>query len=192
MSLSKLRELRQVCHENWPTEKCDPAILLQFQIPNPMAGLNPRTVLGDEWWKEERQKATAATDGHCAACGVHKMNAMGHQWLECHEQYDYVGKQLIYRGCVPLCHYCHAYIHRGRLRRMKEAGKVRWEEYNAIINHGQRLTSSSKLKPPVWKRRPLEILGTSWTGWSLRVGDKVFRSNITSASKWRRRYVELA
>src|SRR5678815_897106 len=68
--------------------KLRPEILLQQQIPQPMHGVAPRTVLGDKWWNAERTAAYKSTAFHCLACGVHKSCAEYHKWLEAHEQYE--------------------------------------------------------------------------------------------------------
>ena len=67
----------------------DPRILLHPNIPKPLHGINPRTVMGQAWWDVERKKAYAAAGFKCEACGVVKKDAMFHQWLEAHEYFDY-------------------------------------------------------------------------------------------------------
>jgi hypothetical protein len=175
MSLSGLKQLKQVQYRNWSRELCHPELLLHPQIPRAMKGLNPRTVLGNEWWQSERRKAIAKTEGHCAACGVHKMNAEKYQWLECHEQYDYVGKQLIYKDCVPLCHYCHAFIHRGRLKKLWADREITEKELEYILRRGLCLLKEVLAKPALERRKP-RLFVDSETGWSLKIGDQVYEA----------------
>lgn len=65
-----------------------PEVLLSLQIPKPMHQLAPRTILGQRWWDETRQAAYASTAQHCLACGVHRVAAAYHPWLEGHELYE--------------------------------------------------------------------------------------------------------
>lgn len=127
-----------------------------------MHGVAPRTVLGDKWWNAERRAAYKRTENHCLACGVHKSQAEYHKWLESHEQYDidYLLGRMRYVGAVPLCHFCHNYIHRGRLQALLEQGRVHHAKYVAIIQHGDRVL---KLKKP----KPYDGEFAEWADWRL-------------------------
>lgn len=115
-----------------------PELLLHGNIIKPLHGLNPRTLLGQEWWDKTRQEVYKATDYHCAACGVHKSQAKKHKWLEAHENYHVDFETFTYTctEIVGLCHYCHNFIHSGRLSILKRQDKVSAQEYNAIMTHG--------------------------------------------------------
>src|SRR3990167_9396936 len=84
----------------------NPAILLHPNIPKPMHGVNPRTIMGQEWWDEQRQRAYEENNFCCWACGVHKSQAAYHKWLEAHECYeiDYIAGRMYMRIIVALCH----------------------------------------------------------------------------------------
>jgi len=124
-----------------------PEILTHPNLPKPLHGLNPRTIMGQEWWNIERQKAYASTNYCCAACGVHKSKAKKHKWLEAHEYHtiDYQTGICEIMEIVPLCHYCHNFIHSGRLEMIiyKEKSK---EEVVEILEHGFKILSQNNLK----------------------------------------------
>src|SRR5271165_1557046 len=67
--------------------KLRPEVLLCDNIPKPLYGVNPRSILGSKWWDETRQAAYRSTEFHCIACGTPKhLTARG--WLEGHEIYE--------------------------------------------------------------------------------------------------------
>lgn len=118
--------------------KTEPEILLHPNIPKPLHGLNPRSIMGEEWWNTERQKAYASTQYHCLACGVHKSKAEFHKWLEAHEYYkfNYPIGEIEIEKIIPLCHSCHNFIHNGRLMKLLFSGTVSPERFWAIVRHG--------------------------------------------------------
>lgn len=128
-----------------------PEILSSGNIPKPLHGVNPRTILGREWWDKKRQEVYASTDYHCYACGVHKSQAKGPKWLESHESYmiDYEKGIVDITDIVPLCHYCHNFIHSGRLSKIGRSEKSYYEVQD-IIRHGLAILGDSKLKAFFW------------------------------------------
>lgn len=124
-----------------------PDILTHPNIPKPLHEVNPRNIMGQEKWNEVRQKVYAASDYHCVACGVHKSLAKGYQWLEAHEYYkiDYEMGRVEIESLQPLCHYCHNFIHSGRLKMIM--GKEKSEdEVIAILTHGFGVLARNNLK----------------------------------------------
>lgn len=114
-----------------------PWLLLHPNIPKPLHGQNPRTILGKEWWDRERQIAYATWGYCCWACGTHKSEAMYHKWLEAHEAYqiDYqLGKMCLVK-IVALCHSCHNAIHDGRMQMMLQSEEMDAEKYDQILEH---------------------------------------------------------
>lgn len=94
--------------------------------------------MGKAGWDAKRQEVYASTDYHCAACGAHKSNAKKHRWLEAHEifEIDYRAGTATLVEIVPLCHYCHAFIHLGltRIRARKE--EITAYEVQDTMQHG--------------------------------------------------------
>ncbi len=128
--------------------KLRPEVLLCANTVKPMHGVVPREILGKEWWDATRQAAYESTNHHCIACGVHKLSAQEHQWLEGHELYktNYKKGRMIYIETVPLCHYCHNFIHDGRLRALLERHEITKAKYDAVMEHGKGVLKAAKLK----------------------------------------------
>ena len=87
-------------------------ILLHPNIPKPLHGVNPRSLMNDKWWDDQRHKAYRVKDFHCHSCGIHKLVAKEKQWLEAHEIYEinYEQGTATFKEIVALCHYCHNYF----------------------------------------------------------------------------------
>lgn len=122
----------------------EPKILLHPNIPKPLHGLNPRSIMGQEWWDVERRKAYASTDFHCLACGVEKHNAIIHSWLEAHEYYSFnysIGRIKIEK-IIPLCHACHCSIHNGKLMKDLFSSRINDQTFWRIVRHGVRVLES--------------------------------------------------
>lgn len=124
-----------------------PEILCHPNIPQPLHGINPRTIKGNEWWDTIRQEVYKSTNYCCSACGVHKSEAKKHKWLEAHEfwQIDYNTGICIVNDIKPLCHYCHNFIHSGRLSMIIDKEKSK-SEVIEILEHGFRILKANNLK----------------------------------------------
>ena len=66
----------------------NPKYLTHPNIPKPLHGMNPRSILGKEWWDIKRREAYATHNYCCWACGIPKSKAKYHNWLEGHETYQ--------------------------------------------------------------------------------------------------------
>lgn len=151
-----------------------PELLLHPQIPKPLHSVNPRLIMGQEWWDIERQKAYESTMFHCKACGVHSLKAIIHQWLEAHETYeiDFSKGLAKFIEVVPLCHACHKYIHRGGYKQQVEDGIVPVKEYHQVMEHGMALLAKHKLmghRPP-----PIGTI-PAWGSWRLEFNGKLYK-----------------
>lgn len=155
-----------------------PELLLLPQIPKPLHGMAPRIVLGRQWWDRTRQEAYRKAWFHCLACGIHKTQARAHKWLEGHEVYrtDYVHGRLYYMETVPLCHFCHNYIHQGRLQALFDARQITQQRYVAILQHGERILAAAGLK----RDPPYEGEMAEWSKWRLVIGNKMYRPKFKS------------
>lgn len=128
------------------TFELHPEILMHPNIPKPLHEVNPRNIMGQAAWDVIRKEAYASTNYHCIACGVHKSEARGHQWLEAHEFYhiDYEAGRVEIEKIIPLCHYCHNFIHSGRLRMILGEEKTE-EEVIEILEHGFKVLADNEL-----------------------------------------------
>lgn len=160
-----------------------PEILLCPNTPKPMHGVVPRIILGKTWWDKTRDEAYRSTDYHCIACGVHKYIAKKRQWLEGHEIYDvdYAKGKWIYIETVPLCHYCHSYIHSGRLEVLFKTDKMSYDEYRSIINHGDGVLARNNLS----KTKPYSGRSARWDKWRLLLNDEEYPPIYKTFKEWK-------
>lgn len=169
--------------------KLRPEILLLPQIPKPLHGLNPRTILGQKWWDRTRMEAYRRQNYYCLACGVHKSQAKYHQWLEAHEVYEYDYKRGIGRcvEIVALCNSCHSYIHQGLLQMKAERGEISAKQYRDILAHGDRVLEDV---PPGHRNEMPDSsqVQQDWTKWHLVLHGHAYKSKFTSYEDWQRFY----
>jgi len=127
----------------------NPLILTEPNIPKPLHGLNPRSILGKEWWDFERRKSYAKNNDHCYACGCHKSQDKFHNWLEGHESYsiDYKKGSAELKEIIALCHSCHNFIHSGRLLMLWRKGEVTTEKALYILKRGFYILKKNNLSP---------------------------------------------
>lgn len=163
-----------------------PEILLCPNIPKPMHGLAPRTVLGRTWWDKVRMAAYASTDYHCIACGVPKHKAKMVKHLEGHEVYtiDYPLGRMEYVETVPLCNFCHSGIHSGRLRWLVRNGTMTQRQVNEIMSHYEHIITESGLKRP----EPYEGFAADWSDWRLVIEGREYPSLFKSATEYETLY----
>lgn len=160
-----------------------PNLLLCPPIPKPMHRLAPRVILGKAWWEQTRQEAYRSTRYHCLACGVWKHQAKCRQWLEGHEVYeiDFLLGRMEYLETVPLCHYCHNYIHIGRLTALLDKGQIVHSRYTAIIQHGDSVLMHVGLK-----RLPQHTGPTAeWEDWRLILFGKEYPPKYKTFEDWK-------
>lgn len=124
-----------------------PEILTHPHIPKPLHGINPREIMRKDRWDFKRQTVYSRYGYHCVACGTHKFDAKKHQWLEAHEFWNinYNTGVCEVSSIEPLCHYCHNFIHSGRLSMIIGKEKSHNEVVD-ILEHGFKILSKNNLK----------------------------------------------
>lgn len=174
-----LDTLKNVDIKKW---KPRPEILASCHTPKPMHQTVPRDILGKAWWDKTRKEAYKSTNYHCIACSTHKSDAKYHRWLEGHELYkpNYAVGIWKYIETVPLCHFCHNYIHSGRLQMLLERGEIHHHKYVAIIQHGDAILASIGLE----RWQPYEGKFAPWNKWRLQIGRKKYKPKFKSLSEW--------
>lgn len=162
-----------------------PEILLHPNIPKPLHGLAPRTIMGQEWWDVVRQEAYAKAGYCCDACGVPKSEALYHKWLECHELYeiDYPKGRMVFKELVALCHACHNYIHSGRMKILVRKGEMEDEKMEAILKRGNKIIRDAKLRRP---RPPTKC--APWEDWVLVFEGREYPAKHKSFEEWQEAY----
>lgn len=184
--------------------KLDPGILTHPNIPKPLHGINPRTVLGQTWWNKERQKAYQSTDFKCIACGTPKEEAEYHKWLEAHEyyDYDYTHGILTLKKIVPLCHRCHNFIHSGRMYILLEKGEMKKSKVVDILEYGFFILENHNLEAFWGTIEVAEMLGVKtkvkaylpdphvieWSDWKMIIEGKEYRSKFKNEDEWAEHY----
>ena len=186
--------------------KLIPEILTQPHVPKPLHGVAPREIMGQQWWDIQRQGVYASTLYHCAACGVHKSQAKGKQHLEAHEAWeiDYNNGIATIKDIVPLCHYCHNFIHTGRLAAILDKEKTT-QEIRDILEHGFKILADNKLKcfpftllfaqeigAKTFKVKPYKtpLYDVPWGEWKLVWRGEEYRSKFASQQEWSNFYAK--
>lgn len=182
-----------------------PEVLMHPNIPKPLHEVNPRNIMGKEKWDVVRQEAYASTDYHCIACGVHKNQAKGPKWLEAHEFYDidYGMGRVEIEKIIPLCHYCHNFIHSGRLSMIIGKEKMR-DEVIDILEHGFNILSKHGLSAFAFTLHFAEEIGAetygvdpnitpdgevpAWEDWRLVWDGIEYPPKYKTYAEWRARF----
>jgi hypothetical protein len=164
-----------------------PIILCCPPVIPPLHGLNPRTIMGKEWWDIQRRKVYEANMYHCWAC------AKGNTRLEAHEVYKYTFKKFEARMVMitALCWECHNFIHRGRLTSLVMEGKVPVEDLTRVENHGETLLINHELEDKYKEMvdiydSKMDYIIRNWSRWHLLIGNKKFYSKFKTVDEWER------
>lgn len=175
-----------------------PELLILPNIPRPLHGVNPRTVLGQSWWNKERSQAYRSTNYHCEACGVHKEKQAGRKVLEGHEVYltDYQEGTCTYIYTAPLCPPCHQYIHDGRLLWLVQTGQITHQRYATIIRRGDQILVEAGLTRPDLRTRDRYILKlkeegrlAKWHEWRLIVNGVEYPTPYRTEEEYQNKFI---
>lgn len=160
-----------------------PEVLLQNNTVKPLHEVVPRLILGQQWWDRTRTVAYASTDWHCVACGVFKRDAKEHPWLEGHEVYttDYKKGRQTYVETVPLCHYCHCFIHDGRLQILADKKLITKKKFRDVIAHGKDVLIAAGLNTC---RTPPMVKMAKWEDWRLVLFGKEYPPKYKNYEDW--------
>lgn len=155
-----------------------PELLLHQLIPPPLHGLAPRVIKGQVWWDKQRKAAAAKNNDKCWACNVHKTKAKRFKRLEGHEAYkiDSISGRCELDEIVSLCHYCHNYIHHGRLRVLIQNGTLPRYLYEEIIAHGDKIIAGL--------HKPEQIIIGDWAKWYLVIDGVIYHGRFRSEQDW--------
>ena len=182
-----------------------PEILSAPNIPKPLHGLNPRTIMGQKAWDERRRQVYADAGYCCQAYGVHKSDAKLHQWLEAHEIFDidYRNGKAELIEIVALCHFCHAFIHSGLLRVRARKKEVSAQHVRNVMQHGCDLLRSFDGEIFVGTAELCDLVSVdrtgirvlpspsyiaNWSKWRMIWDGKEYKGKYKSMREWQRRY----
>lgn len=109
--------------------------------------------------------------------------------MEAHETYtiNYKTGRMVYRGAVSLCHYCHAYLHDGRLAWLLETGQIHQSKYVAIIQHGDAVLAKAGLCRESKEVRDKQIHSqevAKWGDWRLQIGRKLYPPKFATQQQY--------
>ena len=175
-----------------------PEILLHPNIPKPLHGIAPRTLMKASRWNDIRREAYAKNNYHCWACGVYRSYNVDKlrfedesgETLDCHEFYeiDYNEKTSTLVEFVALCKNCHAYVHSGRMNSMYEKGQLDEEDCYIITQHGNRVLAEAGLNP-LSKIVDANTYQDEWKKWRLIVDGKSHYAILEDYWDWYKHYI---
>jgi hypothetical protein len=186
-----------------PTDKPEllfkrPEILLHPNIPRPLHGLAPRTLMPQKEWTELRRATYARNNYHCFACGVYReydkemlrFSDESGETLDCHEFYkiDYEKKTMELVELVALCKSCHAYVHSGRMQSMYDKGQLDEEDCWLIQSHGERVLWNGGLS---FEQKSIDNndYKEEWNEWRLIMNGKEYYSKWRDYFDWFKNYM---
>ena len=188
-----------------------PELLTHPNIPKPLHGTAPRTLLGKEWWDVKRQEAYRKNNYHCMACGQHKSQDRFHNWLEAHEDYtiDYKSGSVKLNRIVALCHTCHNFIHSGRLGILYKNGDITKDKALYVLSRGFHILKQNNLEP-FWgaaevyaeitdrldlldrvddlRNKQSKVIQQDWSKWHIEIDGVKHFGKFKSLREWQNYY----
>jgi len=182
----------------------EPRILSHPHIPKPLHGLNPRSINGKQWWDQQRRRAYLSTNEHCLACGVERSRARYKPYLDAHEYFnvDYVRGMVTIEKIVPLCHYCHNFIHSGKLEMDLIYGRIDESLLCDILRHGFNVLKPSLIPcfpgtfdlalehgiTPTVPYYTIPETTVKWSDWKLVFEGREYHSKFKDEAEWAKAY----
>lgn len=178
-----------------------PHILEQPLIPQPLHGVNPRSIMGVPAWNIQRKKIYAKHNFRCAACGTSSRKAILKPWLEAHELFeiDWQTQTMTLTGMEPLCHACHAFVHCGLLNLRLHHRKISEYDVACILGNGVGVLEEIGGIIPIAAHAMCNLLdlkhdlqvaknppATDWVGWKMVWNETTYPSPYPSETAWER------
>lgn len=185
-------------------------LLTMPNIPAPLHGLNPRSVMGEEEWDKQRFDCYTKANWRCEICDTPCERMQAHEIYT----YDYVSHTAVFKRLIALCDKCHRGIHSGRLTTMTKDGDVSREYFLDIAEHCFKLIHDynekngteyrlydaflAATRHPELHKELLELIEkydikfyrtpkvskNEWGKWKLLWGTKVLRGPYNSCDEW--------
>lgn len=196
-------------------DESGPLLLTMPNIPAPLHGLNPRSVMGDEEWDKQRFDCYGNAMWKCEICQAPCERMQAHELYT----YNYISHTAIFNRLIAVCDKCHRAIHSGRLVTMTKEGDVSKEYFLDVAEHCFRLihdynetngtnyrlynaflcaTKNPEVSEEVLgliKKYNIKFYRTprvkprEWKNWKLVWGTKILRSQYASAEEWENQMV---
>lgn len=173
-----------------------PELLSHPNIPKPLHGLAPRTLVKAKVWDTWRRMAYAKNNFHCFACGVYRnydlfslrFDDESYESLDAHEVYriNYDLKTVELVEIVALCKNCHNYIHSGRLQSQYDEGRLDEEDMYIISNHGDSVLIDGGLAPCFYHDE--NDYKEEWGEWKLIFNGEEYFSKFKDYFDWFKKY----
>ena len=187
-----------------------PLLLTMPNIPAPLHGLNPRTLMGDEEWDEQRFACYSRASYQCEICQAKCERMQAHELYA----YNYVTFTAVFKRLIAVCDRCHRAIHSGRLTTMTKDGDVSPEYFLEVAEHCFKLIHDYNLecgtnfrlydsflcalRNPEIHDKLAELINKydikfyrtpnpkkrEWDKWRLVWGSKIIHSHYASHDEW--------
>ena len=149
--------------------KLEPEILITHPIVKPLWNRAPRTIYGQKWWNQARERCYNLAGYRCQVCGLLKSEFPYKKNCEAHELYatDYELGVAKFIRLVSLCPEHHAYIHYIRLASAVKDGVVSEFYANYVRESGEKILKAAGL--PL--RPVIPVSTVPWRDWKLILPD---------------------
>ena len=172
-------------------------LILHPNIPKPLHGTAPRTLLGTTWWDGARRDAYRKAQRRCMCCGELVTKDALYPRLEAHECYsvDYDRCRLTFTEVVALCHWCHMGIHTGLASVLHTTRQMPNAEYKRIMAHRERILAKwakdAVGDPSVATVGDPNRCPCAWSQWHLMIGEDRFEGQWESFDHWKAHYAQM-